>query len=499
MNHLTLFESYKLSLAKQLTKAWKDSGADKLYDNLFGENVFRLYLPLGDAQTEAEDGHGAVYYAALKALEDNGYAIVDYRAGTASKVGDTKNVFKIGKLLQRFDPVTKGKFDADPDREGSKLHASNLLVCISRHAYDIGGMSTGRGWTSCMNFKTTGINNSKYVKHDIAKGSLVAYLINKDDKNINAPIARLLIKPHTSTEGTALYPEEKVYGTDFVGFRTGVVQWLNSIQPAINAGNKLTKYRVAKGLYNDRKEPVIPVTHIGNYEVVKQLAGSYYLITQPDSDKKGIYDLKLKKVIIPVRYDKITRDYTKCFFGHTRKYVNTETTYTGTLYAPDGTVLLTGDYYHTGSWLVSGKEYVYVHNNDGTEIYEYLAKEKRVNKILTFDGHMGISLNTRLFVGRRDEKMSFFDATTRTLYNSPLKDRHPWLFLNDSKSKTVFVGNGIHWYCLGIKKVIMALKNMETTYQEMSKLSDTNRVMRFHADNGTQLDVNVDTGETTAV
>ena len=43
---------------------------------------------------------------------------------------------------------------------------TEYLMVISKHPYDIGGMSTNRSWTSCMNLR--GGENSNYVPIDIS-------------------------------------------------------------------------------------------------------------------------------------------------------------------------------------------------------------------------------------------------------------------------------------------------------------------------------------------
>lgn len=67
-------------------------------------------------------------------------------------------------------------------------------VVISRHPYDIAGMSTDRNWSSCVDLR--GGSNRHYIISSIMSAHLVAYLIKKADKNINRPLARMLLKPY---------------------------------------------------------------------------------------------------------------------------------------------------------------------------------------------------------------------------------------------------------------------------------------------------------------
>ena len=102
-------------------------------------------------------------------------------------------------------------------------------VVISRDPYDIAGMSTDRRWTSCMELKNENKNYDErsrnqnqggqfryYVKNDLIEGSLIAYLIDKDDREIEEPYARVLIKPYINRQGDQIFlsPEARVYKDD---------------------------------------------------------------------------------------------------------------------------------------------------------------------------------------------------------------------------------------------------------------------------------------------
>lgn len=79
--------------------------------------------------------------------------------------------------------------------------SGDLRVVISRDAQKIGEMSTGQRWRSCM--AKDGINY-QYVLHDIEAGSLVAYVVHKDDTEARYPLMRQLIKPFRSKAGQEL-------------------------------------------------------------------------------------------------------------------------------------------------------------------------------------------------------------------------------------------------------------------------------------------------------
>jgi len=191
---------------------------------------------------------------------------VDYIAGTCTisfknrgrnKKTDTR---KIGKILAKNGVMYDGIsaldwYNADPIRLRKKLtSADNLTIAISDHAYDIAGMSTGRDWTSCMNIE--GGSCYEYVKSDIELGTIVAYLCEASDTNIEKPYARILIKPYklqregyTGTDPAPIiyYPESTVYSA-YAGL-AGLGDELCGICRSIQNGNG--KLRQIKGLYND--------------------------------------------------------------------------------------------------------------------------------------------------------------------------------------------------------------------------------------------------------
>jgi hypothetical protein len=132
-----------------------------------------------------------------------------------------------------------------------KLYRENktksFYIVFSKHRYDVAGMSTGRGWTSCMNLYT-GIN-SNYVQHDVKAGTLVAYLVRNDDLNIKNPVARVAIKPFVSLEdpSNVLYQaEQRVYGTPPIGFLDEINRLLAAVQT-----NKQGIFKLKDTLYCD--------------------------------------------------------------------------------------------------------------------------------------------------------------------------------------------------------------------------------------------------------
>lgn len=270
------------------------------YQEIFG-GKWRIVLPVS-VETN-QDKLNKAETKVTKFLDNLGYEIVDYKAGLAKQnlekyetridtlakaeidkfglgvshdydtlnalgydsiVADLKkkNKFdkrtvKIGGLLQS-DPELLKLFMNDGSRSSKYVPQNNFAVVISRHPVDIGAMSTGQNWDSCMSLPDPtkgdiGGENCFYVPTEIAIGSVVAYLVTRGNENLkDKPIARILIKPYVNTNNpndVALEMEGKVYYEyskysvnvpEITKFKDTVQTWLDNV-------NKLTN---KKGTYH---------------------------------------------------------------------------------------------------------------------------------------------------------------------------------------------------------------------------------------------------------
>jgi hypothetical protein len=180
-------------------------------------------------------------------LEQNGYELLDYIKGIA-KFRDSKNTTTIGKILTKLkaDTLMK-KFISDESRKSLTSNVEELMVVISRHPYDIAGSDTDRNWENCMTIGT-GLNHH-YLINDVKEGSLISYLINKNDKNINNPLAVLNIKPYVNNEDSndfILLSDSKTYGRGRPEFKETVDAVLSKINK-----EKEGFYCLKDGLYRD--------------------------------------------------------------------------------------------------------------------------------------------------------------------------------------------------------------------------------------------------------
>lgn len=171
--NLNKFWEFNEALAPSVFRRYVKSFNKERYADIFKKyqgdrNHYRIYLPLmGDSSFEI---NSEVYVEVSDFLESKGFTIVDYYEGTC-KAPDSKNLSKIGKILNRFIKsdesikVLLDGFNSDPVRKSGK--PEELMVVISRHPYDIAGADTDRKWSNCMTL-ATGVGSEdlqiKYAK-----------------------------------------------------------------------------------------------------------------------------------------------------------------------------------------------------------------------------------------------------------------------------------------------------------------------------------------------
>ncbi|MFA6652884.1 MAG: hypothetical protein WCS93_00900 [Candidatus Delongbacteria bacterium] len=254
---------------------------DKRYDHIFGVGNNRLYLDdtiridLID-YLDVKD-LGSAYHAINNILHycDDFYYFKDnYYDFACNRIYDKNNrEYRLTKLLQllitkKLKNITEEQYEDILERvkifklnfkkdlldayalnlpPKSMLTDSkgvNLSIVVSRDPYDIIGMSTDRRWSSCMRLPNDndpddyGGQCFDHLQHDIRLGTLVAYLIEPTDKNIDKPYARIAIKPHHNIEKKSVYlfSEDRVYSDNtlihqtYENFKSVVDKFLFEVQ-----------------------------------------------------------------------------------------------------------------------------------------------------------------------------------------------------------------------------------------------------------------------------
>ena len=151
----------------------------------------------------------------------NDMEIIDYNRGLCRDKDGRE--MRIGRLLRKYgeDGLLKAY---NQSKTNFLKNIDDLQVVISRHPYDIIGMSTNRGWTTChdINDKRYGGDHLHGIRTSLNRGSLVAYLIRKKDRNIENPISRCLI---SSDFNGRVSVDRHVYGTRVKEFTDFLENW----------------------------------------------------------------------------------------------------------------------------------------------------------------------------------------------------------------------------------------------------------------------------------
>jgi len=224
-------------------------------------------------------------------LSKNNYDVVDFAKGLVKKKDD-KNIIKLGKILTMLGKNDKTALDLLQKYSQQKSLETNTdaeyLMVISRHQYDIGGMATDRHWTSCMDLRERA--HRGYVEIDISQGSLISYLVHKNDKNIKNPISRILIKPYLNKKKS-----EVLYGTELDNIKYGLsnqnyfkklIYLLDTAQQ-----EKTGIFTLDEKLYKDGKEIISKF----NPEQLKELKNKF---------KKQVIELRDE-----LTFEKITNEF----------------------------------------------------------------------------------------------------------------------------------------------------------------------------------------------
>jgi len=255
-------EALPLNLAKEFTRMAQQRPDDvkrRLNEIMDGQQ--RVYVPVGSYSLENES-----YLKIKKYLNSIGYDIKDYKLGIAFEIDNPKREIRIGKILNKENQSKLLKlFTEDTDRALSKQQSKYSIV-ICQHPYDIAGMSYGTGretWQdrSCLNV-IKGVNKH-YLPAEIEKGTLTVYLIKSEDKNINAPLGRINIKPYfdvsveeyeDDVDSWIWAPDINTYGAFSDDAKKTLIDWILTWQTEefFEEGEVFSK---VKGLYSDHGSP----------------------------------------------------------------------------------------------------------------------------------------------------------------------------------------------------------------------------------------------------
>ena len=301
----TLTEALPISVAKKYMKI-SNGKYKKLYPALFKNGEDRISFPF-EVELKGEDS--PLYDQCREILTKNNYVIKDYIAGYATDEAG-KQTFKIGKLITQFIEAQKNPdptkhinyswyyspasnmeefyamFQKDPIRLSQ---GKNFAIIISRHPYDIAGMSTDRTWESCQaiaqeksivygkNIRPGQYHDrpTKGLKSAVKEGALVAYWVEAEPRfrKINTgtaeapnmvplkdalqyPIARLTIAPFKAWDNSVyLRAETTTYPHGFKSkeFSTAVQAFLDKKYNKKQTDIKTKQYNRNTKVYADNR------------------------------------------------------------------------------------------------------------------------------------------------------------------------------------------------------------------------------------------------------
>lgn len=303
---------------KKLVKKYERSRDKKLEFGKFNYNSDgRAYFKLNYTEKELE-----IDPEIKEVLDNAGFFCPDYKEGYVYKTNDTelKRKYSLVPILEknvkdkdRFKQLKK-LFD-ERLGTGRKEINKKLLLVISHNSEDIGAMSTGRDWTSCMNlvdgmYKDTPLKQVKY-------GGMVAYLIFDDDKNIEHPIARVAIKRLVNELDENAYifvSENRVYGEIDTAKNANMLEKLNQL---LEKSNKITGK--SPGIYNRKDEDSYSDSKIN--EVVKLTPKNVNEILMKYFDRNEYID-KISTLIVTgkIKAKYLRKDVFDKFFNNMNAY-----------------------------------------------------------------------------------------------------------------------------------------------------------------------------------
>jgi hypothetical protein len=272
---------------KKKVDSWYQYGNP--HKEVFGDTD-RIRIPYDDSKDEPITRSGqtgrwdAHHNIVLNALSDRGYKTDDYVSGTAYHESDPKRKYRIGSLLSgehdkgtrklTMTGANKGKpmslsqvYAADPVRGAAKTPKE---IVISKNKYDVAGVSTDRGWSSCMDMD--GGSNKHYLPKDIANHTLAAYLVKKGEDPDKNPLGRISIKQFYNEGHKIWRPENGVYGAAPRGFHSQVSSWADEKYPS-----KEGFYQKHPELYNDDgKNLLMEKSHSDSEKIHRDIESAVY-------------------------------------------------------------------------------------------------------------------------------------------------------------------------------------------------------------------------------
>jgi len=305
-----LNEALSLKNVRKYKTSRKNSGA---YSKEFLNSIFkekdRLILNFDfDLSTETHN----LFRVIKNTINDAQYDFKspeDYIQNICYRIKDgklNKNQTSVGRVLTSLNRNGLLKqFVEDPIRKQDVAKESEFKVVISRHPYDLYGMSTDRDWSSCMQLAQSAVGeykksssdgiNKHYIASDVKYGTLVSYLVSSSDIDkttgkikIKRPLSRILMKPFESGNKIA-YGIGKLYGNKYKDFLDFVTKWVkDNLNENINPEDE---YVLQKGLYNDQDTVVGAKTTSGTRKLIDRVLDTDFYFDETHNKHRQMFDI----------------------------------------------------------------------------------------------------------------------------------------------------------------------------------------------------------------
>ncbi len=171
--------------------------------------------------------------------------------------------------------------------------------------------------------------NAKYLLYDVKEGSLISYLVRKDDLDIKNPISVLNIKPYIreaddddkqDMNDFVLVSDDSMYGKKVDAFKSTVDAWLDEVN-----GEKFGRFELHPSLYADSDRTFLRVDPSG-IERLKTVRGVEKWISENNLEEEFDEALVLiQRSLTSIRGKEIYPDVLRSF----AKYISTVRDYPG--------------------------------------------------------------------------------------------------------------------------------------------------------------------------
>jgi len=262
-------EKLPLSLARKYTKKGRENVETlpeefvTAYDEMFGNKnriqIGEVEIPQDNSKIRElgnefnniskliSDNIGNDVITNIQSAKDPKYVNMKFANPIAEKdfsqaYDNNKNAYLLKTVVKRLKKYVKPEsYQEIQNSVGKYLTKTSDIaqigtapVILSRHPYDVAGMSTGKRWQSCKNV-VDGCNR-RYLDEEVGH-LLIAFVVNPNAKGkdlLSDPYSRLLVMPVESGGEYGLYVSSDIYGANIPQFYGVVKNYVSEFMPVFD-------------------------------------------------------------------------------------------------------------------------------------------------------------------------------------------------------------------------------------------------------------------------